>query len=260
MLTKLESSVNNILSNNIIKYGLVLALVLLAANVKKVSYKHLELVNSNLYLIILGLIVVYLVYVDIVLAVTLTLVIIVFIQEYNARKSIIASQSSNIDTGMVDNNKLSTNNNSNIINNSSSSNKYTQLIPPSSYGSDLIYPDKDNTDEKLDYEAQIGKLSPEKDIPLSFSDADDKYQSISFKQVVATHNKEGFNTRSGTIENKIYDHPASKTMTEMLRLKGVGLVDDEVFNKLQNNSASGLNTMVPCAVESVSCSMNAQSF
>lgn len=260
MITKLENSVNFFLSNNIIKYGLVLALVLLTANVKSLSYKSLEVINSNLYLIILGLIVVYLVYVDFVLAVSLTLVIIVCIQEYNSRKYIITKQESNIDTGVDDklNYDISSNNNTTktLYNNS----KFNSLIPPSSYGSDLIYPDKNNTDEILEYAAQIGQLSPEKDIPLTFSDADDKYQTIAFNKIKKQLNKEYFNTNYDNIENKIYDHPASKTMTEMLRLKSVSLVNDEIFSKLQNNLATNLNELTPCAVESVSSSMNAQSF
>lgn len=261
MLSQLESNINTLLSKNIIKYGLVLALVLLSINIKYIPYNYLEIVNSNLNLIILGLVVVYFVYVDFVLAIALTLVIILSIQEYNTRKTVINNQLNNIDTGVNDTSSINQNNNSKANQNLNMNGKYTGTIPVSSYTSQLTYPDKNNTDEKFTYETQIGQISPEKDTEYAFSQADEKYQAISFrKMALDLCDKEKFNNSNDSLEKKLYDHPASKTMTELLRLEGVSLVDDEVFSKLQTNSASDLSIDTPCAIESISCSLNAQSF
>ena len=278
MLNKLEESINNLLSNDIIKYSLVLILILLSINIKKIGFNTLKMLNSNVYLIILGLVIVYFVYVDIVLAFALTLCVIVIIQEYNSKKMIINSKTIDIDTGIIDTEK-STNNMINKINNHTNktlnNNKYTELIPPSVYGSDLIYPDDNNTDEKLQYETQIGELNLTSSNETQFSEADDVYQSISLSNPSNTNviDKELFNNSSNnnnsnnielkSFDNKLtdteYDHPASKTMTEMLRLKSSSLVNDDFLNKLQTNEIIGCGSK-PCAVESIACSFNAQSF
>lgn len=275
MLNKLEESINKLLSTNIVKYGLVLLMILVTINVKKLSFNLLKALNSNVYLVIFGLVIVYFVYVDIVLALSLTLLVIVLIQEYNSRKMVINTKASDIDTGVLDtenknnSNTNQTNDNKNNDNKTNNiNNKYTELIPSSSYGSDLLYPDDKNTDEKLQYETQIGDLTLSSNNETQYSEADDVYQSISFSTPSNTNiiDKELFNNANNNIKtfnDKLteieYDHPASKTMTEMLRLKSVSLVDDEILNKLQTNQIMGCESK-PCAVESVSCSFNAQSF
>lgn len=278
MLNKLESSINKTLSKNVVKYSLVLVLMLLTIYIKHLSYNTLKTLNSNYVLVLVGLVIVYFVYVDIVLALALTLFAVVVIQEYQSRKSALNSLSSNIDTGILANNVAL--NNSNNVNNSRSSSEAilsnklnTNLIPVSSYGADLLYPDKMNTDEVLIYNNQIGEINPTVDNTAQFSEADDKYQTVSLsnplnanvldREVFTSLDNNSKNNKINIVNDPLanteYDHPASKTMTELLRLKSISLVDDEMLNKLQSNVASD-NLNIPCAVESVSCSLNAQSF
>jgi hypothetical protein len=279
MLNKLESSINKTLSKNVVKYSLVLVLMLLTIYVKHLSYNTLKTLNSNFVLVLVGLVIVYFVYVDVVLALALTLFTVVVIQEYQSRKSALNSLSSNVDTGVLANN-VSLNNSNKVTSSSSSSeailnNKLnTNLIPVSSFGADLLYPDKMNTDEVLIYNNQIGEINPTVDNTAQFSEADDKYQTVSLSNPLnanvldrevftSLENNNSKNTKPKVVNdplaNSEYDHPASKTMTELLRLKSTSFVDDTMMNKLQSNAASD-DLNVPCAVESISCSLNAQSF
>jgi hypothetical protein len=279
MLNKLESSINKTLSKNVVKYSLVLVLMLLTIYVKHLSYNTLKNLNSNFVLVLVGLVIVYFVYVDVVLALALTLFTVVVIQEYQSRKSALNSLSSNVDTGVLANNV--TLNNSNKVTSSSSSSEAilnnklnTNLIPISSFGANLLYPDKMNTDEVLMYNNQIGEINPTVDNTAQFSEADDKYQTVSLSNPLnanvldrevftSLENNNSKNNKptivNDPLANSEYDHPASKTMTELLRLKSTSFVDDNMMNKLQSNAASD-NLNVPCAVESISCSLNAQSF
>lgn len=280
MLNKLESSINKTLSKNVVKYSLVLVLMLLTIYVKHLSYNTLKTLNSNFVLVLVGLVIVYFVYVDVVLALALTLFTVVVIQEYQSRKSALNSLSSNVDTGVLATTNVSLNN-SNKVNSPSSSSEAilnkklnTNLIPVSSFGADLLYPDKMNTDEVLIYNNQIGEINPTVDNTAQFSEADDKYQTVSLSNPLnanvldrevftSLENNNSKNNKPNVVNdplaNSEYDHPASKTMTELLRLKSTSFVDDTMMNKLQSNDASD-DLNVPCAVESISCSLNAQSF
>jgi hypothetical protein len=61
-----------------------------------------------------------------------------------------------------------------------------------------------------------------------------------------------------SVEAKQYDHPSSKTMTEMMRVQSVDYINEKNLEMIQSNNAK--LGPVPCAVESVCGSMNAQSF
>jgi hypothetical protein len=88
-LKKIDNTITNTIKHNYVKYGLVLVLLLLTIKIKSLSINTLTIINKEPVLLGLGLVIVYLVYVDIVLALVATLCVITLIQEYNTRRTIL---------------------------------------------------------------------------------------------------------------------------------------------------------------------------
>lgn len=290
-MKKLDKLLSMVFKNKYIKYTFILMLVILTVNIKTISTNNLSIVNNKSVLIILSLLVVYFVYVDIVLALTLTLFLIVCIQEYSNRLVVMHLNtnvtSNTIDIPVLDNeiNNNSVNNNSITNNNNNTTNlekrinsmsyseptftdefkKHMRSIAPSSYGEIVKSQLTSLTNHK--YENQIGGLGVHDSVNVH-SDADEKYQSMSglYAKVnmgQSISEKENFknnNNNENSLKNEQYNHPSSKTITELLRVKDVGYINEKNLEMVQTNNA-GLNLgSIPCAVESICASMNAQSF
>jgi hypothetical protein len=293
-IKKIDNKIASTIKHNYVKYSLILLLLLITINVKYISINTLTIINKELVLVGLGLLVVYLVHINIVLALVLTLCTITLIQEYNARRAILHMAANN--TNNSNNNKrpgvdvetdVKISSEEDIKNSLTSQNttnlerqmafmtykeqpttpefkKHMRTVAPSSYGSmtetELLVP----TD--LKYENQIGNLDlGGKTTNGLHSEADDKFQNfqmfakVNMGQSVGSNPVvEPFTNIDKSIEAKQYDHPSSKTITEMLRVQGVDYINEKNLEMIQSNNAK--LGPVPCAVESVCGSMNAQSF
>jgi hypothetical protein len=204
-IKQIDNTITNTIKHNYVKYGLVLVLLLLTIKIKSISMNTLTIVNKEPVLLGLGLVIVYLVYVDIVLALVATLCIITLIQEYNARRTILHmnnsdnAKNSNIPSVDVETDVL-VSTEDDMMNNSSPAKKVTNLanqmssmtyveqpttpefkkhmrtIAPSTYGSmtetELLVP------TELKYEHQIGNLDLGGVGQDMHSDADEKFQDF----------------------------------------------------------------------------------
>jgi hypothetical protein len=289
-LKKIDNKIASTIKHNYVKYGLVLALLLLTIKMKSLSMNTLTIVNKEPVLLGLGLVIVYLVYVDIVLALVATLCVITLIQEYNARRAILhMNNSDNVDNkpGVDVETDVLVSTEDDMLDNASPAQKVTNLanqmasmtyveqpttpefkkhmrtVAPSTYGSmtetELLVP------TGLKYENQIGNLDLGGVGQDMHSDADEKFQDfkkfakVNMGQSVVTNPVlEGFTNMDTTVEAKQYDHPSSKTMTEMMRVQGVDYINEKNLEMIQSNNAK--LGPVPCAVESICGSMNVQSF
>jgi hypothetical protein len=290
-IKKLDNKITKTLKTNYIKYGLILIVLLVTINVKSLPLPLLKQLNNEFILLLIGLFIVYLVYVDIVLALVFTLSIITIIQEYNARRTVIHMNTNNttdVDTDVI----ISSENNQSELNTNGDANgngvvgttnlakqmasmtytkqsmtpefkKQIRTIAPSTYGSisetDMLIP------TELKYENQIGKLDLGGVGQDMHSDADEKFQDFKKfakvnmgQSVVTIPALEGFTNMDTSVEAKQYDHPSSKTITEMMRVQGVDYINEKNLEMIQSNNAK--LGPVPCAVESICGSMNAQSF
>lgn len=291
-IKQIDNKITSTIKHNYIKYGLVLVLLLLTIKIKSISMDILTVINKETVLLGLCLVIVYLVYVDIVLALVTTLCVITLIQEYNARRAILHMNNSNngnnfnrhsvsVETDVLVsteddmlNNSSPAQNVTNLANQMASMTyveqpttpefkKYMRIVAPSTYGSmtetELLVP------TELKYENQIGNLDLggiKQDI---HSNTDEKFQDFKKfakvnmgQDVVSDTVLESFTNMDKSLETKQYDHPSSKTMTEMMRVQNVDYINEKNLEMIQsNNSKLG---PVPCAVESVCGSMNVQSF
>jgi len=301
MFKKVDNNLSKVIKNPFVKYLSILMLLLSTMYIKSFNTDSLKKINNEYMLVVLGLVIVYLIYVDIALALVLTLFLVVCIQEYNTRLSVMHiknTKNDEIDTNM-DNTNLneapetdilqnyseynrngSVNNNNVDISMNASDNiatefkKQVRLVPSSSYGD--IKEKPFNMSNNLKYENQIGNINISNNDDNIYSKVDDIYQDFAdFTQnsINNTPNlnnnqpnedlanvliNEGFNNMDKAIEEEQYDHPASKTLTEMSRVKKVDYINDNNLEVIQSNT-SGLKN-IPCAVESICASMNAQSF
>lgn len=293
-IKKFDNTVAKTIKINYVKYSLILLLLLFTIKIKSISTNTLSMINKDIILVGLGLLVVYLVYVDIVIALVLTLCIITLIQEYNTRQTVLHMNNSNnlnkkasidVETEVIisseDENiqhtQSASKNITNIANQMASMTykeqpttaefkKQMRTVAPSSYGNmtetELLVP----TD--LKYENQIGNLyiGDKRSITNEMhSDADDKFQNFQMfakvnmgQSVCSNPVGEPFYNLDKTIEEKQYDHPSSKTITEMLRVQGVDYINEKNLEMIQSNNAK--LGPVPCAIESICGSMNVQSF
>ena len=284
-ITNLDNYISNSLKNPYIKYSIIALLVFFTISIKTISTNILETINNKLVLLVLALLVIYLVYIDMVLALALTLFIIVCIQEYNSRKTMLHLNNDDIVIGKLDN----SNNNipANLNNNTDAKTnlekrmneikhvieaeaknaivtdefkKQMRVVAPSSYGEMIATPM--NMTTELKYENQIGKIDlSSRDMNDVYAVVDDKMQDL--KGMYAKVNmgqsvNEGFGNVNNELEKRQYDHPSSKTITELLRVKDVDYVNDVNLQMIQTNE-TGLKN-IPCAVESITGSLNAQSF
>jgi hypothetical protein len=207
----IDNKLGNILKNSVVKYSLILLLLVFTLSIKKICLSILKLLNNEVVLLMLGLIIVYFVYVDIILALVLTLSVIVLIQEYNIRMSVIHLNTTNnslevttttTTTTELNNNNLELQDMKNKENNkmmkqdNNKSNlekqlsqmkyetvipnlefkKQMRMVPSSTYGelSGMIMSEPTN----LNYEEQIGNLPISSTVKTMYSSADDKYQDF----------------------------------------------------------------------------------
>lgn len=285
-INNLDNYISNSLKNPYVKYSILALLVFFTISIKSISTNKLETINNKLVLLVLALCVIYLVYIDMVLALALTLFIIVCIQEYNTRKTILHLNNNNdIAIGKLDNsnNNIPANLNTdadaktnlekrmneikNVIeaeaNNVVVTNEFKKqmrVVAPSSYGEMIETPM--NMTTELKYENQIGKIDlSSRGMDNVYAVVDDKMQDL--KGMYAKVNmgqsvNEAFGDVNNELEKVQYDHPSSKTITELLRVKDVDYVNDANLKMIQTNE-TGLKN-IPCAVESITGSLNAQSF
>jgi hypothetical protein len=272
-LNNIDKKLNKLLNHQYIKYPLLLILLLSILYVKKIDILYLKFINKDYILILIGLFIIYLVYSNTILALTLTLCIIVFIQEYNNRLAVLHISNENNDILKTSNDNLDKKDNSSIQDNNVkplvlSDNekindqdmiKHMRTIPSSTYG--YMEETELTKSDNYKYEQQIGHLGVTSELNNIYTNLDDKYQNypdLFLKVNMDQNKKENFSNMdiNNDLEKKIYDHPSSKTITENLRVKNIDYVNDKNLNMIQSNRLNN----PPCAVESICGSFNAQSF
>lgn len=240
-MKKTESFVHHQLETPIWHYGLRIALVLLIIFTKRIPDVLIMMTKNMVVRVLIAAVIVYLAYIDIFSAALMAVAFVLLIQESNARIAAHTLITSVPVTSDKEKLHLSVGMGQKPVGGDES------LIGLSSYG---------NPDEIIniagphEYVSQVGTLGITQDmagnkLPLvvDAEEPDTKYYKVNMGQ--------GMNT-------VIYNQPVSKTLTENIEEAQTGFITAKNLLDAQINSAQGADTDVPCAVESINGSFNAQ--
>lgn len=240
---KTEAFVHHQLETPLWHYGLRILFVLHVILTKKLPDAWVMLSKNIVFRVLCALVIVYLAYIDIFSAALLAVAVVLLIQESNARVAsamLITGQEPNT---VSDKEKLHLS----VGMGQKNIGADDSAIGLSSYGS----PDEViDLNAPSEYVSQIGTLGITQDmagdkLPLV---VDAEEQGTKFYKV----------NMGQSINSVIYDQPASKTLTENIEEAQTGYITAKNLLDAQINGAQGADTEVPCAVESIAGSFNAQ--
>lgn len=231
-----ESSIHHKLETAVWKNGMRVVFVAHIVFTKQLPAEYVMASRRLWFRLAVAGLIIYLAYIDIISAALLGAAFVVLIQEYHSRVSVIPSSSNNISNKLY----LST----------GMGQKDDLQIGLSSYGSpDDLMPRPGCPGQ---YAKQIGGLGISADEqavknPL-IHDAEEpgtKYLKVNMGQ-------------HSSIDRYINNQPATKTLAENIALDNTGYITPKNLLDAQINSAQGADVEVPCAVESIQGSYNAQ--
>lgn len=241
-MKKTEAFVHHQLETPLWHYGIRIALVVLILLTKRIPDAWVMMTKNMVVRVLIAAVIVYLAYIDVFSAALMAVAFVLLIQESGARSAAHALISS---TMPIDNNKeklhLSVGMGQKPVGGDDS------LIGLSSYGS----PDEViNIAGPHEYTKQVGTLGITQDM------AGGKLPLVVDAEEPGT---KYFRTNMGQAMNSVvYDQPASKTLTENVQEMQTGFITAKNLLDAQINGAQGADTEVPCAVESIADSYNAQ--
>ncbi len=239
---KTEAFVHHQLETPLWHYGIRIALVLLIILIKRIPDAWVMMSKSMVVRVLIAAVIVYLAYIDVFSAALMAVVFVLLVQESDARAAAHLLVSTSV-PAVNDKEKLhlSVGMGQKPVGGDES------LIGLSSYGS----PDEViNIAGPHDYVSQLGTLGITQDM------AGDKLPlAVDSEEPGAKY----FKTNMGQGMNSvIYDQPTSKTLTENVLEAQTGFITAKNLLDAQINGAQGADTEVPCAVESIHGSFNAQ--
>lgn len=242
---------------------------------------YLGLINNLSVRIILALFVVYLAFIDIISASLLAMLFIFAVQEVNSRKAAVATTTAVLVAVARANNVPTTTSLAAPTQASTTTTIppgviVTDQIPVSSYGNAgaLVVPGSSVPGE--DYAGQVGDLSITKEIAagrgvqvvngVASIKVNMDQISNSGSLAVGNYNPqsdiEGFVSQSAnnSLPTDEYDHPATKTLTENVRVSQTGYVTPKNLVDAQVNSAQGVEVQdtIPASIGTWSPVWNAQ--
>ena len=241
---KTEAFVHHQLETPLWHYGIRIALVLLIILIKRIPDAWVMMSKNMVVRVLIAAVIVYLAYIDVFSAALMAVVFVLLVQESGARSAAHLLISASV-PAVNDKEKLhlSVGMGQKPVGGDES------LVGLSSYGS----PDEViNIAGPHDYVSQLGTLGITQDM------AGGKLSLVVDAEEPGT---KYFKTNMGQGMNSVvYDQPASKTLTENIQETQTGFITAKNLLDAQINGAQGADTEVPCAIESIHGSFNAQGF
>jgi hypothetical protein len=239
---KTEAFVHHQLETPLWHYGIRIALVLLIILIKRIPDAWVMMSKNMVVRVLIAAVIVYLAYIDVFSAALMAVVFVLLVQESGARSAAHLLVSASV-PAINNKEKLHLS----VGMGQKPAGGDDSLIGLSSYGS----PDEViNIAGPHDYVSQLGTLGITQDM------AGGKLPLVVDAEEPGT---KYFKTNMGQGMNSVvYDQPASKTLTENIQETQTGFITAKNLLDAQINGAQGADTEVPCAVESIHGSFNAQ--
>lgn len=245
-----ESSIHHKLETAIWKNVMRVAFVAHIVFTKQLPAEYVMMSRRLWFRLVAAGLIIYLAYIDIISAALLGAAFVVLIQEYHSRASVIPGM------GIMDNRSSSNNNISNMLHLSVGMGQKSMgpaddmQIGLSSYGSPEDLEPRPGCPGQ--YERQIGGLG------ISADEQAVKNPLIQDAEEPGTRYLKVNMGQHSSMDGYILNQPASKTLAENIVLDNTGYITPKNLLDAQINSAQGADVEVPCAVESIQDSYNAQ--